>query len=167
MDYVEFMEVLEALKDLMNVKFDEWFWDDGSFAEHSEWSSFKVLQYQVNLVIFDDSVLILDDVLVIEIFQDCDLFLDGADVLLADVYFLHGNKNSIVEVDSFVNFPIGSLPNLLDQLIALDDFALRKIIHWKQSGLSSMIKHKQNSGGWFCSFQEAFRLLFGRNPSEL
>ena len=50
----------------------------------------------------------------IEAFEDIDLFFDCTDVLFADWYLLHCDKNSIVQVDAFVYFSVGSLSYFLD-----------------------------------------------------
>ena len=80
-------------------------------------------------MILDYGILILDNILMIETFEHIDFFFDCADVLFADWYFLHGYKDSIIEVYSFVYFSVSSFSDLLDQLIALDSFVFCKSAH--------------------------------------
>ena len=129
MHNVEFMEVVEAFKNLEDVQLDEGLWKNRSFAQSSKGASLDVLQNEVDFVVLDDGVLILNDVFVVEALEDVDLLLDGADVLLADGYLFEGHENAVVEVDAFVDFPVGALPDLLDELVALDGFVFRKTTH--------------------------------------
>ena len=91
--------------------------------------SFDVLKNQVDFMIFYDGILVPYDIFMVEIFENIDLFFDSSDVLLADGYFLHSHQYSIVEVDAFIYLSVGSFPDFLDQLVALDSFVFRQTTH--------------------------------------
>lgn len=80
-------------------------------------------------MVLDDGVLILDDIFMVEAFENADLFFDATDVLLADGYFLQSHQNSVIEVDTLEDLSVGSLSYFLDQLVALDGFTLSQTTH--------------------------------------
>lgn len=76
-------------------------------------------------MILDDGVLVPDNVLMVETLEDVDLLFDGPDVLLADVYFLHGHEDAVVEVDSLVDLSVGTFPDFFNQLVTLNRLGFR------------------------------------------
>lgn len=131
MQNVEFMKILQSFKDLENVQFDEGLWKNGPFAKGSERSPLNVLKNEVDFMIFEDGVEILDNIFVVEVFNEVDFFLDGLDFLLADGHFLHGDEHAVVEVDSLVHQAVGPLSDGLDDLVALNDFVFVLGVHSK------------------------------------
>ena len=77
-------------------------------------------------MVFQDSIFIFDDIFMIKIFKYSCLFFDASNEIFADMYFFHGYKNSSIEVDAFVDFSKGSLPDLLYELVAINYFTFRK-----------------------------------------
>ena len=128
---IEFMQVVQALEDLVHVKLDQWFWEDGYFAELAQRPALQILQYQIDFVVFDDCVFVAHDVLVAETFQHADFLFDGLDELLAEGDFLHRHQDAVVQVYAFVDLSKRAFPDLLDQLVILNGIVFRKIIHSK------------------------------------
>ena len=124
MDNVLFVEIIKTFKDLMNIEFDEGFWENGSFADVGKRTSFNVLEYEIYFMIFNYCVFILDNIFMVESFKNVNLLLDRPNVLLADGYFLQGYENHVVEVNPFVNLTIGSFADFLNQLVTLNYFCL-------------------------------------------
>lgn len=126
---IELVQVFQPFQYLVDVEFDQSLGEDGDFAELAQGAAFQVLEDKVYLVVFHDCVFVAHDVFMIETFQDVDFFFDGLDELFADGYFLHGHEDAVVEVDSLVDFAVGALSDLFDQLVTLNDPAFRNIIH--------------------------------------
>lgn len=61
-----------------------------------------------------NGILIANNVFMVETFEDVDLFFDGSDVFFADMYFLHGDEDPVVEVDAFVDFAVGSFSDFFN-----------------------------------------------------
>ena len=80
-------------------------------------------------MIFDDGVLVLYYVFMVETFEDIDLFFDSADVLFTYRYLFHGYQDAVIEVDAFVDFTKCTFTDLLDQLVALDYLAFCQTTH--------------------------------------
>lgn len=76
-------------------------------------------------MILDDGVFVADYVFMAKAFKYIYLLFDGPDMLFADVYFLHGDEDPVVEVDAFVDLAIGSFSNLFDKLVAFDGLGFR------------------------------------------
>lgn len=74
-------------------------------------------------MIFDDGVLVLYYVFVVETFEDVYLFFDSTDILFTYWYLFHGYQDAVIEVDAFVDFAVCAFADLLDQLVALDYLA--------------------------------------------
>lgn len=71
-------------------------------------------------MVLDDGIFVANYIFMVEAFEYVDLFFDGSDMLFADVYFLHGDEDPVVEVDTFKDLSIGSFADFLNQLVALD-----------------------------------------------
>lgn len=80
-------------------------------------------------MVFYYGVLVAHDVLVVQVLEHVDLFLDGADVLLAEGDLLQGHQHSVVQVESLEDLPVGPLADLLNQLIALNRLAFTEPTH--------------------------------------
>lgn len=80
-------------------------------------------------MVFYYGVFVAYDVFMVETFEYIDFFLYCFDELFADGHFFHRYKDAVVEVDAFVDFAIGSLAYLFDDLIALNGLVFGKIIH--------------------------------------
>ena len=65
-------------------------------------------------MIFYDSILVAYNIFVVETFEDMNFFFDGSNILFTDGYFLHCNENAVIEVDTLIDFTIGSFSYLLD-----------------------------------------------------
>lgn len=113
----------------MYVEFDEWLGEDWYSAELAQRATLKVLQDEIDFVIFHNGIFVAYYVLMVETFEYVDFLFDGLYELLADGYLLHGYEAAIVEVDALVDFAICSLADLLDKLVALDRLVLNYIIH--------------------------------------
>lgn len=54
-------------------------------------------------MVLDNCVKIFDNILMVEIFDEIDLFFDGFDLFFTDGHLFHGDKHSIVEINTFIN----------------------------------------------------------------
>jgi len=129
MDNIEFVQVIQSFQDLANVQLDECFREDWSFTEITQWASLEILKNEINFVILDNGVFVLDDVLMLEAFEDIDLFFDASDVLLADGDLFHGHQNAIVEVETLVDLAICPFSYFFNQLVVFNYFVFRQTTH--------------------------------------
>ena len=71
-------------------------------------------------MILHHCIQVLDDVLMIEVLDEVDLFLDGLDLLLADRHLLHRHDAPRRQVDPLVDQSVGALADCLDYLEGVD-----------------------------------------------
>ena len=71
-------------------------------------------------MVLEDSIVVLDDILMVEVLDKVDLFFDIFEFVLADRYLLHSHKFAVAEIKGFIDLTIGTLADGFDDLIALD-----------------------------------------------
>lgn len=80
-------------------------------------------------MVFDDSIKILDDVFMVEVLYEIYFLFNRLDFLLANRHFFHGHEHAIIEIDAFINQPICTFSNGLNDLITLNNPILANCIH--------------------------------------
>jgi hypothetical protein len=129
MDDIEFMQILQSLQNLKDIEFDESFRKNGPLTQHSQCPSLQILEYQIYLMVFDDSIKVLDNILMVEILDEVDFLLDGLDLLLADGHLFHGHEHSVVEIDALMHQAVCALADRLDYLVALYYLVFVRSVH--------------------------------------
>lgn len=71
-------------------------------------------------MILNDCIEVLDDIFMVEVLDEVDLFLDRLHLLLADGHLLHRHDAARGQIDALVDQAVGALADGLDDLERVD-----------------------------------------------